>query len=169
MRGGLVGVSSAAVSAVAHIAAGGEMPGGTSLAVAILVCGTVGAVLARITLDDRRARITAVVAALGLAQALGHVVFLLAGGHHHAAFGLTPVMVAAHVGAAVVLGAGIVAVEHLYVVCASVLRWLRVYATLGVRPRARTSRRFTKVLVARPVLISSGLGMRAPPVRFATA
>lgn len=171
VRGGLVGASSAAATATAHTAASAELPGGSATAVALLICGTVGALLARIALDDRRARFLAVIAALGVAQALGHLVFSFAGGHHGSAspLGVTPAMAAAHAGAAVVLGAVIVTVEYLYLVCASVLRWLRLFATRGLRPRVRSPRRKAKILVAQSVWVSSGLGMRAPPVRCATA
>lgn len=159
------------MTALAHTVPGAGLPSGSGLAVVLLVCGTVGAAVSRITLEDRRARLSVVAAALGVAQALGHIVLWLGGGHHHSAapLGLTPAMTAAHLGAAVVLGAAIVAVEYLYVVCASVLQWLRLFATSGVRPPVRKSRRATKVVVAQRIWVASGLGMRAPPVRCATA
>lgn len=170
LRGALVGGSSAVVTAGAHTSAGAELPGGAALIAAVLVCATAGAVLARIRLDGRRARVLVVVATLGLAQLLGHLTFVTAGGHHHAAaFGLTGSMVAAHAVAALALGAAISAVEYLYVVCSSVLRWLRVYAALAMRPQVRNPHFTLKTIVAESVLLSSGLGMRAPPGRFATA
>ncbi|MEO3758251.1 hypothetical protein ABGB19_08205 [Mycobacterium sp. B14F4] len=171
LRGGLVGGCSAAVTAGAHTSAGAELPGGAALTAALLVCATAGAVLARIRLDGRRGRVLGVVAALALAQALGHVTFVLSGGGHHhaAALGLTGSMVAAHVVAAAALGAAISAVEYLYVVCSSVLRWLRVFAALVIRPQARRAHFALRAVVAESVLLNSGLGMRAPPGRFATA
>lgn len=135
----------------------------------MLFCATAGAMVARLALDGRHARLVGVTGALGLAQLSGHFSFVVAGGHHHSAAGLTPAMVAAHIGAAVVLGAAIAAVEYLYVVCVSVLRWLRIFAVLGVRPRNQRPRPAVKTVVAESVLLSYGLGMRAPPVRFATA
>lgn len=171
VRGGLVGVCSAVLTATAHTFAGGQLPRGSALVVAMLVCATAGAVVARPALDGRHARFVGATGALSLAQILGHLTFVVAGGHVHsaAALGLTPAMVTVHFGAAVVLGAAIAAVEYLYVVCVSVLQWLRIFATLGLRPRVRRLHRATKTVVAESVLFSYGLGMRAPPVRFATA
>ncbi|KUI46541.1 hypothetical protein AU198_02795 [Mycobacterium sp. GA-1199] len=171
VRGGLVGACSAVLTATAHTFAGGGLPGGSALIVAMLVCGTVGAVVARPALDGRHARLFGAVGALSLAQLLGHLSFVVAGGHIHsaAALGLTPAMTAAHVGAAVILGAAIACVEYLYVVCVSVLRWLRIFATSGLRPRVHRVHRFVKTVVAESVLLSYGLGMRAPPQRLATA
>lgn len=170
VRGGLVGACSAVLTATAHTFAGGELPRGSALIVALLVCAVAGAAVARPPLDGRHARFVAATGALSLAQILGHLTFAVAGGHVHSAgaLGLTPAMTAVHFGAAVVLGAAIAATEYLYVVCASVLRWLRIFATLGLRPRARRLHRATKTVVAESVLLSYGLGMRAPPVRFAT-
>ncbi|KUI38643.1 hypothetical protein AU197_22840 [Mycobacterium sp. IS-1590] len=171
VRGGLVGACSALLTATAHTIAGGRLPGGSALVVAVLVCATVGAAVARPGLDGRYARLLGVVGALSLAQFFGHLAFVVAGGHVHSAtaLGLTPAMVAAHVGAAVVLGAAIAAVEYLYVVCVSVLQWLRLFATSGPRPRVRRVHRVVKTVVAESVLFSYGLGMRAPPLRSATA
>jgi hypothetical protein len=170
VRGGLVGACSAALTATAHTIAGGELPRGSALIVLMLVCATAGAVVARAPLDGRHARFVGTTGALSLAQILGHLTFVVAGEHVHsaAALGLTPAMVAVHVGAAVVLGAAIAAVEYLYVVCISVLGWLRIFAALGLRPRVRRVRRAAKTVVAESVLLRYGLGMRAPPVRFAT-
>ena len=171
VRGGLVGACSAVLTAAAHTFAGGELPRGSALIVVMLVCATAGAVVARPPLDGRHARFVGVTGALSLAQILGHLTFVVAGGHVHsaAAFGLTPAMAAVHVGAAAVLGAAIAAVEYLYVVCVSVLRWLRIFATLGLRPRVRRLHRAVKTVVAESVLVTYGIGMRAPPARFASA
>ena len=78
-------------------------------------------------------------------------------------------MVASHAAAAVVLGAAITAAEYLYVVCASVLCWLRLFATPAARFTPFVPRRIANVFVARPVLLRSGLGMRAPPLGMAAA
>lgn len=171
VRGGLVGACSAVLTATAHTFAGGRLPEGSALIVAMLVCATVGAAVARPALDGRYARVVGAVGALSLAQILGHLSFVVAGGHVHAAaaLGLTPAMVVAHVGAAVVLGAAIAAVEYLYVVGVSVLHWLRIFATSGPRPRVRRARHAVKTVVAESVLFSYGLGMRAPPAGFRTA
>ena len=170
LRGGLVGVCSAVVTAGAHTSAGGELPGGAALVAAVLVCATSGAILRRFRFQERRSRVVGVVGALAVAQLFGHLTFVVTGGHHHAEqFGLTGAMVAAHALAALALGAAISAVEYLYVVCSSVLRWLRVYAALATRPPSVSLRFTIKTLVAESVLLNSGLGMRAPPGRFATA
>lgn len=171
VRGGLVGVCSAVLTATAHTFAGGQLPRGSALIVAMLVCATVGAGAARPVLDGRRARVIGVAGALSAAQVLGHLAFVVAGGHVHTAIalGFTPAMVAAHVGAAIVLGAVIAAVEYLYVVCVSVVRWLRIFAALAVPPRARRLDRDVKTVVAESVLGSYGLGMRAPPRLCTTA
>lgn len=170
LRGVLVGASSAIATAGAHTSAGGELPGGAALIAAVLVCAAAGAMLTRVRFEGRHARVFGIAGALGLAQILGHLTFVIAGGHHHAEpAGLTASMVAAHAVAAVVLGAAISAVEYLYVVCSSVLRWLRVYAAMAMRPPVRQPRFALKAVVAESVLLSFGLGMRAPPGRFATA
>ena len=166
----LVGACSAVVTAGAHTSAGGQLPRGAALVAAVLVCATAGAVLTRFQFEERRARLLGVVSALGLAQVLGHLTFVVAGGHHHTEpIGLTAAMVAAHIVAALALGAAISAVEYLYVVCSSVLRWLRIFAALVMRPRAPKPRFTVRTLVAESVLLNSGLGMRAPPGRFTTA
>lgn len=170
LRGVLVGACSAVITAGAHTSAGGELPDGAALIAAFLVCAAAGATLTRVRFEERHARVLGIVGALGLAQILGHLTFVIAGGHHHAdAMGLTGAMVVAHAVAAVLLGAAISTVEYLYVVCSSVLQWLRVFAAMAMRPRVRKPRFAVKTLVAESVLLSFGLGMRAPPGRFATA
>ncbi|BBY45601.1 hypothetical protein [Mycolicibacterium celeriflavum] len=171
LRGGLVGACSAILTATAHTFAQGELPRGSALIVAMLLCATAGTAVARLTLDGRHARLVGAIGALSIAQVLGHLSFVVSGGHHHsaAALGFTPAMVAAHLGAALVLGAAIAAVEYLYVVSVSVLRWLRIFAALALRPRVRRVPRVAKTVVAESVLFNYGLGMRAPPARYATA
>ena len=75
-------------------------------------------------------------------------------------------MIAAHAVAAVILGLAISAAEYLYIVCSSVLCWLRLFAGHTPRPVPRVRRRATKVVAVRPVLVT-GLGMRAPPSALA--
>ena len=172
LRGTLVGACSAVLTAAAHTAAGGGLPQGGALMVAVLVCGVAGAAIGSAALEGRRTRVLSVVAALGIAQVLGHLTMMASGGHHHmdAGLGWSPTMVAAHAVAAVVLGIAITAVEYLYVVCASVLSWLRLFAAAAPRPAARLAQWATSVVVAQSVLLLSGLGMRAPPLRnLATA
>ncbi|KWX66762.1 hypothetical protein [Mycobacterium sp. NAZ190054] len=163
VRGGLVGVSSAALTFGAHAAAGGGFPQGGSLVLALLLCAVVGALSANLRVERRGASWIATTTALGAAQILGHVAFTVTG-HHHGYDGLAPgpSMTAMHLGAAVLLGGAIAAAEHLYAVCVSVLCWLRLFAQRATRPRARIIRWVLKVVAARPVL-ATGLGMRAPP------
>ncbi|PRC43894.1 hypothetical protein C6A85_000000103000 [Mycobacterium sp. ITM-2017-0098] len=167
-RGALVGASSATMTAGAHASAGGGLPGGSALVAVLLLCATIGAMVGAVRVEGRAARWCATAAGLGVAQFLGHLVLATAG--HHGGFELMPgpSMMAAHAVAAVVLGAAISAAEYLYVVCSSVLCWLRLFAVRMARPMGRIRRRTTDVVVLRPVL-TTGLGMRAPPPAFATA
>lgn len=170
VRGALVGACSAVVTVGAHAAAGGVVPHGGRLIVAMLVCATVGAVLAAAPLEDRWGRLLGVIGALTVAQSLGHLTLMASAAHHHSgALGLTPTMAAAHLAAAVMLGVAITSVEYLYVVCASVLCWLRLFAMTAARPVTRLLPAAPSDVVAQPVLRCSGLGMRAPPRRMAPA
>lgn len=165
LRAALVGVSAAAGTTGAHAAASGMFPHGAALVAALLVCATSGAAAAGIRLQNRHAQLLGLIAALGAAQLLGHLTLALAGGHHGGgALGMSAAMLAAHAAAAVVLGIAIGAVEHLYLVCSSVLRWLRLFATLTPRPAPAHVRRRTNNVVAQPLLWHTGLGMRAPPM-----
>ncbi|CAN5444471.1 hypothetical protein BH09ACT7_BH09ACT7_14380 [soil metagenome] len=133
----------------------------------LLVCATAGAAVGGRRMENRRLRLVGVVAALCLIQLLGHLVLVVAGGHHHpgaGSLGLTPSMLAAHAAAAAVLGLTIAAVEYLFVVAASVLRWLRLFAA-AVSPPAIVGLvcRPANVPAVQSVLLCTGLGMRAPP------
>jgi hypothetical protein len=170
VRGGLVGVCSALVTATAHAGARGGAPTGGALILLLVVCATVGAVVGGITLEGRHSRAVLVVGALAAAQVLGHVMLTVAGHHEHSSWLLTPPMLMLHALAAVGLGLLINAVEHLYTVCGSVLCWLRIFAAVHIRPAAGQAWRPTNVIGARPVLLRTGLGMRAPPqVSFVSA
>lgn len=167
LRAALVGVSAAAATTGAHAAASGIFPHGAALMAALLVCATAGAATAGLRLNNRHAQLLGLITALGAAQLLGHLTLTMAGGHHHgAAMGMSPspTMLAAHAAAAVVLGIAIGTVEHLYLVCSSVLRWLRLFAALTPRPAPPRVRRRTNNVVAQSLLWRTGLGMRAPPM-----
>jgi hypothetical protein len=165
LRAALVGVSAAAGTTGAHAAASGMFPHGAALIAAMLVCATSGAAAAGIRLQHRHTQLLGLIAALGAAQLLGHLTLALAGGHHGGGpLGMSPTMIAAHAGAAVVLGIAIGAVEHLYLVCSSVLRWLRLFAAVTPRPGPPRTRRRTNNVVAQSLLRQTGLGMRAPPM-----
>ena len=170
MRGGLVGLCAALVTATAHASGGGGAPAGGALVLLLVVCATVGAVVGGITLDGRVSRAALVVGAMAAAQVLGHMVLTVCGHHEHTGWLMTAPMLLLHVLAAVGLGLLINAVEYLYAVCGSVLCWLRIFATGHIRPPSGQGWRPTNVIVARPVLLRTGLGMRAPPqVSFASA
>jgi hypothetical protein len=170
VRGGLVGLCAALVTATAHTGAGGGVPAGGALVLLMVVCATVGAAVGGITLEGRVARAALVVGALGAAQVLGHVMLTVGGHHDHTGWLMTAPMLTLHVLAAVGLGLLINAVEYLYAVCGSVLCWLRIFAAGHIRPAGGQGWRPTNVIVARPVLPRAGLGMRAPPqVSFVSA
>lgn len=165
LRAALVGVSAAAGTTGAHAAASGMFPHGAALVAALLVCATSGVAAAGIRLHNRHAQLLGLITALGAAQLLGHLTLTMAGGHHGGlGFGMSPTMLVAHAAAAVVLGIAIGAVEHLYLVCSSVLRWLRLFATASPRPGPPWARRRTNNVVAQSLLWRTGLGMRAPPM-----
>ena len=171
LRGGLVGGCSAVLATSAHAGAAGAVPHGAALVAALLVCATAGAAVGAVELSTRHTRAAAVFAALCAAQFLSHVTLAVTGGHHHAGdgMGLTPAMIAAHLGAAVLLGLSIAVVEHLYTVSATLLTWLRLFAVSTPRPTSPPVRRAEPVVI-RPVLLRPGLGMRAPPsAAFPTA
>ena len=152
------------VTVGAHAAAGGAVPQGGRLIASMLVCGIVGAILAAAPLEGRSGRLFGVIGALAVAQSLGHLTLMASASHHHGdALGVTPSMAAAHLAAAVLLGVAITSVEYLYVVCESVLCWLRLFAMAASRPAARMLPLATNDVAVQPVLLRSGLGMRAPP------
>lgn len=169
LRGALVGVTSAAMTVGAHAAAGGGTPNGGALIISLLACATVGAMVGCLRLEGRGASWLVTTAALCAAQLVGHAT-LVATGHQHAGSGLdlSPSMAATHIGAAVILGVAITATEYLYVVCSSVLCWLRLFTLRALLPAARLTRRTTNVVVVQ-LVFTTGLGMRAPPWTVATA
>lgn len=169
LRGALVGIASAVMTIGAHTAGGGGIPGGGALVISLLTCVTAGAVVGCLRIEGRGASRLATATALCAAQLLGHAT-LAASGHQHVgdAQGLSPTMAATHIGAAVILGVAITAAEYLYVVCTSVLCWLRLFATRALRPAVLFVRRFANAVVVEPVFVT-GLGMRAPPRTVAAA
>ncbi|WP_210686755.1 hypothetical protein [Mycolicibacterium sp. GESEQ-9] len=168
LRGGLVGACSALTATVAHTAAGGMAPTSSPLIVLLLLCSVLGAAVGGLNLQTRSARTWSLIAGLGVGQLLGHFALAISGGHHHQAEALlTAPMVAMHAAAAVGLGVVIGTAEYLYVVCASVLCWLRIFAATRIRPSVRELWWPSNVVVARPVLLRTGLGMRAPPAAAA--
>jgi hypothetical protein len=163
LRGGFVGICSVLVTVIAHAAGGGGVPEGSTLAELIVVCATLGASIGTINPSGRRSKAALVVAALCAGQTLGHLTLTVIGGHHHTGQLLTAPMLTVHVVAALALGLLIGAVEHFYVVCSSVLSWLRLFATAVGTPSVTSTRRYSNIVVVEPVLLRAGLGMRAPP------
>jgi len=164
VAGALVALSSASLTAVAHTAAGGSVPVGAPLASLLIVSVAVGAIAAAITVTQQYyARIAALMAALCGGQLLGHLTLSVAAGHHGVGMVPSTSMLAMHVIAAAILGLLIGLVEHVYVVCESVLCWLRLFAVNRCRPATRLPRTGTTSVVVQSVLLRSGLGMRAPP------
>ena len=155
-------------TALAHAAAGGGLPAGSALVELLIACATVGAGVGAIRVEGRYARTALIIAALCAGQGLGHLV-LAVGGHHHADSATsTPVlMLAMHAAAAATLGLLIGAAEYLFVVCSSVLTWLRLFATAALHPAVATTPRQPNHIVRQAVLLRAGLGMRAPPARRA--
>lgn len=164
LRGALVGVCSAVITGGAHASAGGTVPSGSALVLVGLVCAVVGAVLAGAALEGRHLRLIAVTASLIAAQLLGHVVLTVAAGHHHGGVGVTWSMAAAHLAGAVLLGAVISVVEYLYLVCVSVLCWLRLFAAVKRQPTTQRRPLEPRQSFVQSVLPGAGLGMRAPPL-----
>lgn len=150
------------LTAVAHTAAGGSLPVGAPLAGLLIVSVAVGATAGAITVKRYYARVAALMAALCGGQLLGHVTLSVAG-HHGDGIAPTTSMLATHVIAAAILGLLIGLVEHVYVVCESVLCWLRLFEVDRCRPVGRPQRGGTTSVVVQSVLLRSGLGMRAPP------
>ncbi len=68
-----------------------------------------------------------------------------------------------------VLGVAITAAEYLYVVCSSVLCWLRLFFAMRAPRHAVLIVRRTVNDVAVAPVFTTGLGMRAPPPRVIAA
>lgn len=138
-------------------------PASSPLIVLLLLCAALGAAVGGVNPQARWVKTGLLIAGLGAGQLLGHFALATVGGHHHATALLTAPMVGLHAAAAVGLGLVIGLAEYLYVVCASVLSWLRIFAAARIRPSVRELWWPSNVVVARPVLLRTGLGMRAPP------
>ncbi|CAN5697561.1 hypothetical protein BH11ACT6_BH11ACT6_16640 [soil metagenome] len=165
LRGVLVSVLSVLMTAAAHAAGGGD-PAGTPLLLLTIACATVGALATTCTPVSHLAKIAAMVGALGGAQAMGHLT--LAAAEHHGLHAMAPSvpMLVAHGFATLALATLITLAEYLYLVCWSVLSWLRLVVLQHSSPPAPVLRG-TATPPVRSVLLRSGMGMRAPPVCFA--
>ena len=161
LRGVLVGGCAGLVTALVHALGGGEMPTGPTLVALVLTCATVGAGVGTLDPTGRRSRALLVILALLLCQSLGHVTLAVVG-HHHSESLVTAPMFALHAGAAIGMGVLIGGAEYLYVVCSSVVSWLRRFATTVHTPAVASVHRPPIVVVPPPVPVAA-LGMRAPP------
>ena len=149
------------LTAAAHTAVSGTVPSGAASAMVLLVSAAVGAISGAAAIARSRVHAGPLVAALIAAQVLGHVALSSTHGGH-ALLPSSP-MLAAHAAAAVALGLLISLVSHLYVVCVSVLCWLSLVFVHRGRPLPPPIRGAKTVVAHQPVLLLSGLGMRAPP------
>lgn len=164
LRGALIGVCSAGVSAVAHGSAGGPMPSGPALILLMMACAAVGASASGVFFARGGCPLLLRVMALAAGQAAGHFVLSVSShGHSHCAESLTPQMLAAHGAAVPLCGLLIGLVERLYVVCVSALSWLTVFCVDPSRPVAPAVPRHARFIVQRSV-VSRAVGTRAPPV-----
>jgi hypothetical protein len=160
--GALVGLFSGLLATTAHVWAGGALPAGSSAVLLWLVCAAVGGVTCA---GAERLQPTRLAAGLLAGQAVGHLVLTATAHHGHGhAWGSTQ-MAAAHVTAAVALGALIGLVGHLCVVIASVLSWLRLIAVSRVRVPARRWPSIPPMMRRR--LPAGGTRTRAPPIAAA--
>lgn len=163
LRGALVGLCSALVTVAAHTGAGGALPGGGALVLALLVCATVGAAAAGIRVEGRLAGLATLGAVLAAGQLLGHVTLTVAGGHHGGHAVIDGRMLAMHAVATVALGLLIGVVEYLVEVGASVLTWLRLIDIPTCGPTDAAAPAVINDVLPQRVLQLRGLGMRAPP------
>lgn len=164
LRGAFVGGSSGALAIAAHaVGGGGTAPSQSAVALLILACACLGAVVASI--DLRRSPAVALASMLAAGQALGHTALALAADHQHS-LTLSFPMLAAHVAAAGVCAIAIRGAERGYLLAASTIAavvavLLRPWAPAPATARARTRYRADVVLRH---LLPSGLGTRGPPV-----
>lgn len=129
----------------------------------MLACAAVGAVSSSVFAEEQGHQLLLLSGALVAGQAVGHVALVAAsdaGFHCPAAF--SPQMLLAHGLAAPVCALLISLVEHLYVVCASTLCWLRLNFVNEYRPAVVVLRWPTKSVVVQRLVFAPG-GTRAPP------
>jgi len=159
--GALAGGCSAMVSAAAHTAAGGALPGGAAIAMFMLVCATIGATTGARAGTARVPGTAALIAGLGTGQVLSHIALVAAS--HHRGHALLPSgrMLLAHVAATIALALLIRLVGHFAVVCATLLSWLSLTCVHRGRPAGRPWGAPPAVVLS--LLLGFGLRLRAPP------
>ncbi|MGV0655651.1 hypothetical protein [Mycolicibacterium thermoresistibile] len=168
LRGALVGLCSAVLSAAAHGIAGGHLPGGGALLLFALTCAVIGALSSGVFAGRPSHHILRVSGALIAGQAGGHFALVVADGSGlHCPTAFSPEMLVAHGLAAPVCALLISLVEHLYAVCVSALSWLRLFFVDRSHPPAVAPSRPTESVAVRRFVLTP-CGMRAPPA-FACA
>lgn len=163
LRGALIGVCSAGVSALAHGSAGGPMPSGPALVLLVIACAMVGASASGVFFAWGGCHPLFRVGALTAGQIAGHCVLVVSShGHAHCAETVTPRMLLAH-GAAVPLCALLIGLaERLFVVCLSALSWRTVFLVDRSRTAATAVLRSNRVFSLQNIIPRS-VGSRAPP------
>ncbi|MGK8524035.1 hypothetical protein ACRS6B_21910 [Nocardia asteroides] len=164
LRGGFVGSAAGAVSIAAHALGGGAMsPGAAPIALLLAACAAVGVLVAA---RPHRRGLGEIMTTLAIGQAVAHLASSLSATHHHGA-GTTWVMLGTHL-AAVPLGALLIhAAERAVLRAASAVhRTVRVLADGPCAPVRIGPLAFGRVLPRpRRLLLSSGSGLRGPPLR----
>lgn len=163
VRGALVGGTSGALAIAAHGWAGGALPGQSSVAVLLLACAVVGALA---SLGEKQKGLAVTVGQSTTGQFAAHLALALTAEHAHALLPSVQ-MSAAHLVAAFVCSLAIGAADRGLTRAASTIRLAFVVPVDGipVLDDAPTPRPRTRVATILRLLVSSGLGMRAPPYR----
>lgn len=162
LRGGAVGLLTAALATVGHATAGGDTPSGAALVQLVLLAAAVGSFAATVRGADR---FVVLVAVMTGGQGLAHVL-LSAASHHHDGTSTT-VMLAAHA-LALVVAAGLITVgEYL---CRAVSRVVRSVTPSPREPLvAACSVAFRRCdhPLRSTLALASSLSQRGPPVTAA--
>ncbi|MFH5208726.1 hypothetical protein ACHIPZ_11025 [Antrihabitans sp. NCIMB 15449] len=166
VRGASVGAVSGSFSLAAHAAASSEAPSEGAITLLLAMSAGLGALVATLSKRHRSLRdsSTALVGALVLGQALGHLTLSVASDHHHGP-SLTPTMLGAHAAAVLAIAVVIRYAEQGYRVAANTLARI-VPRLVAPGPIAGPARRFDTDyrddIIAR-LLVAPTLRTRAPP------
>lgn len=137
-------------------------PSGGSLTVLTFIYVVLGAAIGSVRLEGIAA-VASISAALCGCQIVGHLVLAM-GYCHPTAIDMSAPMLLAHGAAAVVFALLINLAEYFFTVCATLLTWLRIFTAAPRTLAAPTLPAEPNPVVFRRILLSAGLGMRAPPV-----
>lgn len=164
LRGGCAGAMSGALSLAAHgVASGGALPGSTTVVLLAAASAIVGALVAG--LPALRTGAVGLAAVLLGGQLLGHTTMSWSGHGHHGADTLGLGMLTAHLVAALLAAAIILAVEAAYRTGATVLARLlpRRYRAPRI-PDPAPLRLFHRDRVILRILATQALRTRGPPL-----